>query len=403
MRKAGALSQVNITRGLVVLGALVLVLAPLLLSGSDYTLRLVTTAVVYAIAAYGMNIILGLTGQLSLAHAGFFGIGAYIVGILTVDHDWSFWAAFAVAILGTAVGGYLAGLLALRTKEEYFAIYTMAVGTVIYLVIGRWDAVTHAHSGIIGVKFPEGAGIVDFSSPVALYYLAVVFLVLVVYATWAIKRSTVGRNLMAIRTSEDLARSIGVNVGLGKQLAFAASTTVAGLAGGLYATTMGFLGPASASVNLTFEMLMFLLVGGMGTVFGPLIGSVLVVFLFELFQDFQSYRFLVLGPIIILLVIFAPRGIAGAWSALLGRLGGGRVGSATGTGASARVVRKAATAAGTPEGAEAPLASADTAPGQGAGASDGTDSADGVGSASADAPTEDTAPRAGASTRGGTS
>jgi len=305
--------------GLGVVGAVVLLGAPALLTESDYTLRLMTMALVYAIATYGMNVILGFTGQLSLAHAGFFGIGAYVTGILTVDHDWSFWAAFVVSVVVTAVTGFLAGLLALRTKQEYFAIYTMATGFIVYLVISRWSDVTHGQQGLIGVKLPEGGDLVDFAEPSAMYYLCLAFLAVAVYATWAIRRSTVGRTLIAIRTSEDLAKSIGVNVGLNKQLAFAASTTIAGTAGALYATTMGFIGPSVSSVNMTFEMLMFLLIGGMGTVFGPIIGTFLVVFLFELMQDFQAYRFLVIGPVIVALVIFAPRGIAGYFQKVVAR------------------------------------------------------------------------------------
>src|SRR5690606_12438465 len=102
-----------------------------------------------------------------------------------------------------------------------------------------------------------------------------------------------------------------VNVAVSKQLAFTASTTIAGLAGGLFASLNGFIGPDSAGIDRTFEFLLFLLIGGMGTVMGPLIGSLLVALLFELLQDLQTYRFIVLGPIIVLLVIFAPRGIIG--------------------------------------------------------------------------------------------
>lgn len=302
--------------------AVLLVLAPALLAESEYTLRVVTKVLVFAIAAYGMNIILGFTGQLSLAHAGFFGMGAYVVGVLTVEHDWSFWLAFLAAVVGTTAVGFLAGLLALRTRAEYFAIYTMACGFVIYLVISRWSEVTNGLNGIIGVKLPEGGGLIDFANPAMLYYLILLVLAVTMYATWSIRRSTVGRTLTAIRTSEDLAMSIGVNVGLNKQLAFTAATMIAGTAGALYATAMGFIGPADSSVHLTFEMLMFLLIGGMGTVFGPLIGTFLVVFLFEILQDFQSYRFLVIGPVIVALVIFAPRGIAGYYQTLVGRFFG---------------------------------------------------------------------------------
>ena len=295
----------------VALVAAALLAAPLIFSQEQYLLRVVTVAVIYAIAAYGMNIILGLTGQLSLAHGAFFGIGAYMVGLLTTDYDWPFWSAFGVAILATAIGGYLAGLIALRTQGAYFAIFTMAIGFIVFITVTRWESVTHAHSGVSGVKFPENIGPIDFAEPTVFYYFVLLLLAAAVYATHALLRSNAGRSLVAIRTSEDLAKSIGVNVAVSKQLAFTASTTIAGLAGGLFASLNGFIGPDSTGIDRTFEFLLFLLIGGMGTVMGPLIGSLLVAFLFEMLQDLQTYRFIVLGPIIVLLVIFAPRGIIG--------------------------------------------------------------------------------------------
>ncbi len=291
--------------------AIAFLVAPLRVGDQPYLLRVVTTAAIYAIAAYGLNIILGLTGQLSLAHGAFFGVGAYIVGLLTTDYDWSFWSSFLLAIAVTTLIGYASGLIALRTQGAYFAIFTMALGFLIFIIITRWESVTHAHSGVSGVKFPEAIGPVDFSEPTALYYLVLLFLAGAAYTTHAVLNSNSGRALVAIRTSEDLAKSIGVNVAVSKQLAFTASAGTAGLAGGLFASLNGFIGPDSAGIDLTFTFLLFLLIGGMGTVTGPIVGSVLVAFLFELLQDLESYRFIVLGPIIVLLVIFAPKGIVG--------------------------------------------------------------------------------------------
>ncbi|MHA7125231.1 branched-chain amino acid ABC transporter permease [Janibacter indicus] len=285
--------------------------APFVLSGQPYLLRIVTTAVIYAIAAYGMNIILGMTGQLSLAHGAFFGVGAYIVGLLTTDHDWSFWTSFILAIVATTVMGYVSGLIALRTQGSYFAIFTMALGFLAFIIITRWESVTHAHSGVSGVKFPENFGPIDFTKETTMYFFVLVILGLVIWATHALLTSNAGRSLVAIRTSPDLAKSIGVNVAVSKQLAFTASAGIAGLAGGLFASFTGFIGPDVAAIDLTFQFLLFLLIGGMGTVMGPLVGSLLVAFLFEMLQDLDTYRFIVLGPIIVLLVIFAPKGIVG--------------------------------------------------------------------------------------------
>lgn len=207
--------------------------------------------------------------------------------------------------------GYVSGLIALRTQGAYFAIFTMALGFLIFIVITRWESVTHAHSGVSGVKFPENIGPIDFTEPATMYYFVLLFLAAAAYTTHALLHSNAGRSLVAIRTSEDLAKSIGVNVAVSKQLAFTASATIAGIAGGLFASLNGFIGPDSAGIDRTFELLLFLLIGGLGTVMGPILGSLLVAFLFEMLQDLETYRFIVLGPIIVLLVIFAPRGILG--------------------------------------------------------------------------------------------
>lgn len=301
------------------LAVLVAVLVPVLLQNNDYVLRVVTVACIFAIATYGLNILLGYTGQLTLGHAGFFGIGAYTVGVLTVDYGVPFWSSLVCSVVLTSLVGYLAGIFALRTREEYFAIFTLAMGFVIYLVIDRWESVTGGANGLIGVPYPEAIGPVEFEGPVAMYYLVLAFLVLTIYLAATIARSLLGRTFMAIRRSEDLAASLGINVGRNKQLSFTISTGLAGLAGGLYATHSGFLGPEEFNIQATFEILMFLLVGGIGSLSGPLVGSLLVVTLFESFQAFETYRLVILGPVIIALVIFAPRGLAGIWRSISAR------------------------------------------------------------------------------------
>lgn len=295
-------------------------LVPVILQGNDYILGVVILAYVWAIATYGLNILLGYTGQLTLGHAGFFGIGAYTVGVLTVNHGFPFWPSLLFGVILASVLGFVIGIFALRTREEYFAIFTLGVGFVIFLVIERWESLTGGPRGLIGVPYPEPIGPIEFDGPASIYYLVLAFLVLTIYISAAIARSLLGRTFMAIRASEELAASMGINVGRNKQLAFTISTGLAGLAGGLYSTYIGFLGPAIVNVQSTFEMLMFLLVGGMGSLSGPLVGSLIVTTLFESFQAFETYRLVVLGPVVILIVIFFPRGLAGLWQSVTAKL-----------------------------------------------------------------------------------
>jgi len=306
------------------LGLAALLVAALLVplvAPNDYILGIVILAYVWAIATYGLNVLLGYTGQLTLAHAGFFGIGAYTVGVLTVNYGFPFWPSLLFGVALASVLGYLIGIFALRTRDEYFAIFTLGVGFVIFLVIDNWESLTGGPRGLIGVPYPEPIGPISFNGPVAIYYLVLFFLVLTIYASWAIARSLLGRTFMAIRNSEELAASTGINVGRNKQLAFTISTGLAGLAGGLYSTYIGFLGPAVVNVTSSFEVLMYLLVGGMGSLSGPLVGSLIVTVLFQSLQEFEAYRLVILGPVVILIIIFFPRGLAGLWGSLWGILG----------------------------------------------------------------------------------
>ena len=247
-----------------------------LIAGSEYQIYVMALAFIWAIAVYGLNIITGFCGQLNLAHGGFFAIGAYVVAILTVDHGWAFWPAFVASGVFSAVFGFLVGIVSLRLKEHYFAIFTLCVGFIIYLLLDKWEALTHGSLGIINIAPPEGFGLIDFTETVPFYYLVLFFLVLAIVLVSRISSSLVGRTFLAIRISDDLAQSLGINLMRNKVLAFVLSTVYAGLAGGLYAGVVRFIGPAEAEVVHTFDIITYLLVGGIGTLMGPLVGTMMI-------------------------------------------------------------------------------------------------------------------------------
>jgi branched-chain amino acid transport system permease protein len=280
-----------------------------------YMLTLMSTAYIFAFATIGLNLITGYTGQYNLAHGSFMAVGAYTVGILTVDHQVPFWIAFVCSGLVAAVLGLLVGIVSLRLKGHYFSIFTLCVGYIMYLVIEKWDSVTHGVSDIIGIPAPTAFGVMSFDSPRSLYYLVFAFLVVGMWVLHRIVNSLLGRTFMAIRNSDSLAQSIGINLMRNKVLAFILSVIYAGLAGGLYAGAVRFLGPDLAGVDHTFDMTMYMLVGGMGTLLGPLLGALAVPWLTQYLQFLQELRFVVFGPILILLVIFVPQGIVGLYYA----------------------------------------------------------------------------------------
>ena len=290
-----------------------------LIAGSEYQIYVMALAFIWAIAVYGLNIITGFCGQLNLAHGGFFAIGAYVVAILTVDHGWAFWPAFVASGVFSAVFGFLVGIVSLRLKEHYFAIFTLCVGFIIYLLLDKWEALTHGSLGIINIAPPEGFGLVDFTRTIPFYYLVLFFLVLAIVLVSRISSSLVGRTFLAIRISDDLAQSLGINLMRNKVLAFVLSTVYAGLAGGLYAGVVRFIGPAEAEVVHTFDIITYLLVGGIGTLMGPLVGTMMITWLTQAVQSFEEYRMIVFGPMLVLLVIFMPKGVVGTFLTWRGR------------------------------------------------------------------------------------
>lgn len=276
----------------------------------DYMLTVMSTAYIFALATIGLNLITGYTGQYNLAHSGFMAIGAYTVGILTVDHQVPFWIAFVLSGLVCLVFGFFVGILSLRLKGHYFSIFTLCVGYILFLGIEKWDGLTHGVSDIIGIPTPSVFGL-SFDHAIPLYYLTFAFLTIGMWLMHRIVNSLLGRTFVAIRNSDTLAESIGINLMRNKVLAFMISVLYAGYAGGLYAGALRFLAPDIAGVDHTFDMTMYMLVGGMGTLFGPLLGALVVPWVTQYLQFLQEYRFVVFGPLLIVLVIFLPHGLVG--------------------------------------------------------------------------------------------
>jgi branched-chain amino acid transport system permease protein len=292
---------------------LLLALAFPFAAGNDYLLTVMSTAYIYAIATVGLNLITGYTGQFNLAHSGFMAVGAYTVGILTVDYGVPFWVAFALSGVVAAAIGFFVGLVSLRLKTHFFSIFTLCVGYIMFLLIEKWESLTHGTVGIMGIPSPPSIGPIDFSEPRAQYYLVLFFLVASLWVMHRIVRSLLGRTFMAIRNGDDLAQALGINLMRNKLLAFMLSVFFAGLAGGLYAGFVRFLGPGIAGVEHTFDMTMYMLVGGIGTLLGPLLGAISIPWLTQYLQFLQDYRFVVFGPVLVLLVIFLPHGIVGTY------------------------------------------------------------------------------------------
>ncbi len=304
-------------QSILLLGVLLITVLFPFLSENHYQKQIIILVMIWSIAVYGLNIISGFTGQLSLAHAGFFAIGAYTLGILTATYQVNYWLAFLAALAMTVFISCLIGLIALRTRHHFFAIYTMCVGFIIYLTIDKWDEVTGGVRGLIGIPSPSSIGPVTFESIESQYYFILLFLLGTIFVINRIRKSLFGKTLQAIRGSEDLSKTIGINIMKNQLLAFVLSAFFAGLAGALYAGFIRFLGPDISAITVTFEMLMYLLVGGIGTMTGPILGTFIIVTVTQSLQFLEEYRMLIFGPIVVLIMLFYPRGLVGSYFSVI--------------------------------------------------------------------------------------
>jgi branched-chain amino acid transport system permease protein len=210
-------------------------------------------------------------------------------------------------------------VIALRTKSHFFAIYTMCVGVIVYLLIDKWDSLTGGVRGLIGIPAPGNIGPITFDTLTSQYYLALFFLTFTIFLCYRIVHSLLGRTFIAIRNSEELAKTIGISIMKNQLLAFTLSALFAGLSGALYASFIRFIGPQISAITVTFEMLMYLLVGGIGTLAGPIVGTLIVISLTQSLQFLEEYRMLIFGPVVVLLVLYYPRGITGSINGYLQR------------------------------------------------------------------------------------
>jgi len=296
-----------------------------------YYAQIITMSCIFAIGALSMNLIMGYTGQMSLAHGGFFAIGAYGVAILTSTLGWNFWLALPASAVLAALTGFLVGLPALRTRGAYFAITTLCLGEIIYLFAGNWLELTGGHTGMVGIPLPSpvaipGVGQLTFNSPVSQYYLVLCFLLLTLFVMYRLINSLRGRTFLATAINEDLSEAVGINTFRTKLLSFVVANFFAGLAGGIYASLMGSISPSVASVTMTFNFLMYVLLGGMTTLAGPVIGAFIIPILLEYLQFLQDYQMILFGFLLIVVIIYFPTGFMGLFNKLRDRIKKSKVG-----------------------------------------------------------------------------
>lgn len=301
-------------------GVVLLLLLPFAALGG-YVQHLLVMWLLFALMALSLNIIVGYIGELSFGHAAFFGLGAYVSAMLTVFTGWPFWLGLIASGLVSGVFGFVIGFVSLRIKGPQFAILTLGFGAILHSVFINWVDFTNGPLGITKIPPPRLFGY-EFSAATSYYYLVLFFLLLSAYLCRALVRSRTGRAFIAVRENDMLAMSLGVDVFRTKLLGFVVATMMVGVAGCLYAHYIKVITPGLFTLHYMAPMVIMVIVGGKGTVTGPIIGALVYVVLLEVLRASGSMRMLVFAVLLTLSVIFLPGGLVSLMSKWRGQ--GGR-------------------------------------------------------------------------------
>jgi branched-chain amino acid transport system permease protein len=288
---------------------------------SEYWLAQASFVLIFSIAGLGLMLLAGYTGQVSIGHAAFMGVGAYTQAVLT-GAGWPFPLALAAGTLLSAAVGLVVGLPALRVKGIYLGIATLAFGFIVEEVLARWESVTGGNAGI-HLKAPNLFGF-KLDTAESFYYLCLVLCVVITLGVLNLLRSPTGRAFVAIRDSEISAQSMGIHLAWYKGLAFAVSAAIAGVAGALYAHKMGFISPDQFSLIQSVDLLLLVVVGGLGFVHGAFLGAIFLITMPQLITLAKDWlppaigqaaglQAVIYGVVLVAFVLFEPMGLYGRW------------------------------------------------------------------------------------------
>jgi len=297
----------------IVVGIALLALLPV--AGGPFVAQVLVLVGLYTLMGLGLNLEVGLAGLLDLGFVAFFAIGAYTVGLLTsvgqhgIAH-WSFWAAVPVAVLVSLVAGVILGIPVLGIRGDYLAIATLGFGEIVRLLVLS-DALRPwlgGSQGVLSIPKPVLGGW-ELSGPQHLYYLTVVASAVVAYVAWRLQESRLGRAWMAIREDEDVAEALGINLVSVKLLAYGLGAAFAGVGGAIFAVMVGSVFPHSFQLLISIQVLALIIVGGMGSIPGVVVGSAVLIGLPELLREFGEFRFLVYGAALVAMMLLRPEGL----------------------------------------------------------------------------------------------
>lgn len=300
--------------GLIIAGATVF---PLF--ADRYGTDVAINVLVYICLGLGLNIVIGLAGMLDLGYIAFYGVGAYTYALLSVHFNFSFWLTLPIAATTACIAGCIIGYPTLRMRGDYLAIVTLGFGEIVRIIINNWMSLTNGPNGILGIKAP-GLFIPSFTQGLTLehiylkklqwlYYVALLLCIFTVIAVHRLNFSRIGRAWEAIREDETAAELMGVNTFMLKLLAYAMGAIFGGLAGAFFAARMRFVSPESFTFIESAMVLSMVVLGGMASIPGIILGAMALIILPEVFREFELYRMLAFGAAMTLMMIFRPAGL----------------------------------------------------------------------------------------------
>lgn len=284
-------------------------LLPLMVS-DQYLLHIAIMVLFYAVLASSLNLVVGYVGEFSLGHTAFLGTGAYAAAILSTQYGWPIWATIPAAGLLAALVGVIIGGITLRLQGPFFVIVTLSFAEVLRLVADNWIALTNGPMGIAGIPQPGWLGDSGNLAAKQFYYGAAwVLLAITLYLSFRFVYSNAGRAAVAVRENRYVAQSIGIRPLSYSMMALVLGALLSGMAGGFYAHYISFVGPEVFRFAFMVSMIIMVLIGGKGTLVGPLIGAILVTFLEEYLREAKELRLSIFGLVVIAIVLFLPRGL----------------------------------------------------------------------------------------------
>ncbi|MEO8243333.1 MAG: branched-chain amino acid ABC transporter permease [bacterium] len=289
------------------IGLILVFLAVLPAVFGQYATVIMTNALLYVVLALGLNVVVGFAGLLDLGYAAFFAVGAYTIGILTLDFGVNFWLALPCAVLAAAIAGVIIGGPTLRLRSDYLAIVTLGFGEIVRFS-ARNLAITGKASGLSGIGQPWIFGW-HIATPTDFYFVFCALAILAVVVSLRLENSRLGRAWLYVRHDEDVAEAMGINRVAVKLAAYVTGAIFASIGGAFFAANLGAISPESFSFTQSVLILMAVILGGMGKIPGVILGAFIVILGPELLRNLGELRLMVFAVMLLLIMLFRPSGI----------------------------------------------------------------------------------------------